>query len=319
MTNEKWSLLRGRPAVKVGFIQTSPILGKTRQNVASAIRRARRVRADLLVFPELFNTGYLLGSRMRALALAEPLSHSPTLESLAAYSRETGTRVVAGIAEREDRPVEESPPRACRRNRARTLTHGTRSRRTGWDDANAFPRVYNSAVLVGPEGLIGVYRKIHLFMREKDWFDAGEARLRVFDIGIAKIGLMICFDWLFPEAARTLALAGADIICHPSNLVLPFCQDAMITRSIENRVFTITANRIGTERRRSMVCTFTGGSQLTDPSGRRILAASVDAECAAVAEIDPRAARDKQITPRNSVFADRRPATYDLRNREPSS
>ena len=81
------------------------------------------------------------------------------------------------------------------------------------------------------------------------WFTPGDSGFQVWDIGLAKIGVMICFDWYYPESARTLALMGAEIICHPSNLVLPNSPDSMPVRCLENRVFAITSNRIGTEAR----------------------------------------------------------------------
>jgi len=123
---------------------------------------------------------------------------------------------------------------------------------------------------------------------------------------------MICFDWIFPEAARTLALKGADIICHPSNLVLPYCQTAMVTRCLENHVFAITANRIGTEQRGVRTLTFTGGSQVTDTKGKILHRASTDREEVAVIEIDPQLAQDKHATANNHIFNDRRPEMYEL-------
>jgi predicted amidohydrolase len=75
--------------------------------------------------------------------------------------------------------------------------------------------------VVGPKGFIGCYRKTHLFFEETLWFTPGDSGFQVWDIGMAKVGVMICFDWYYPESARTLALQGADIIAHPSNLVLP--------------------------------------------------------------------------------------------------
>ena len=108
---------------------------------------------------------------------------------------------------------------------------------------------FNSAVVVGPKGFIGCYRKTHLFFEETLFFTPGDSGFHVWDIGLAKVGVMICFDWYYPEAARTLALQGADIITHPSNLVLPHCPDSMVTRCLENRVFSVTANRIGSEAR----------------------------------------------------------------------
>ncbi len=266
--------------IRAGFVQTHPRLGRIAQNVASALRLADRARADLLVFPELFNTAYLLGSRRAALAAAERIPDGPTCKALAEFCAARRTFVVAGLAES-------------------ATAIGTKRR-----------RIYNTAVLFGPRGFIGKYRKIHLFWNEKDWFDAGDVPFKVFDVGFARLGLMICFDWIFPEAARTLALAGADILCHPSNLVLPYCQDAMRTRSLENRVFTITANRIGCEGAGRNRLVFTGGSQVTNPFGKRLLSAPRDGESILTVAIDPRAARNKFATPRNSVLADRRPKMY---------
>jgi predicted amidohydrolase len=147
---------------------------------------------------------------------------------------------------------------------------------------------------------------MHLFYNEKEWFGAGNAELAVFDIGKARIGIMICFDWFFPEVARYLALKGADVICHPANLVLPYCPQAMITRCIENRVFAVTSNRIGTEKRSDEELTFIGTSQITGTKGEILCRASADREEERVVEIDPLRARDKQITPKNHLLLDRK-------------
>jgi predicted amidohydrolase len=133
----------------------------------------------------------------------------------------------------------------------------------------------------------------------------------VYDIGIARIGIMICFDWWFPEAARTLALKGADIICHPANLVLSGCQRAMATRSLENAVYTATANRIGSESRGDKEeLVFTGESQVLSPGGERLLVLSKAKEEISVVQIDVKKARDKSITSFNDRFKDRRPELY---------
>ena len=124
------------------------------------------------------------------------------------------------------------------------------------------------------------------------------------------MGIAICFDWFFPEAMRVLMLKGADIICHPSNLVLPFCQDAMITRSIENQLFTVTANRIGREIRGENDFTFTGKSQITSPLGEVLKKAKEDSEEIGIVEIDPTLARKKSITPNNSILQDRMTKFY---------
>jgi predicted amidohydrolase len=128
--------------------------------------------------------------------------------------------------------------------------------------------------------------------------------------GEAKLGILICFDWVFPEVSRALALEGAHILCHPSNLVLPFAQDAMKTRCIENRVFAVTANRIGSERRGSAALTFTGRSQIVGPAGEVLASASDRSESLRVVEVDVGAAADKNFTPNNHIFKDRVPRLY---------
>ena len=122
---------------------------------------------------------------------------------------------------------------------------------------------------------------------------------------------MICFDWYYPEVARTLALQGADILCHPSNLVLPSCPDAMVTRSLENRVFSLTANRVGQEvRGGKLPLTYIGKSELVSPQGKILSRASIDKEELLVLEIDVNEARDKSINSYNDLLKDRRPDLY---------
>ncbi|MBS7654489.1 acyltransferase, partial [Candidatus Bathyarchaeota archaeon] len=91
---------------------------------------------------------------------------------------------------------------------------------------------FNSAVLVGPQGFIALYRKTHLFNEEKLWFSRGDIPFQVHSLPKARIGIMICFDWFFPEVARILSLSGAQIICPPSNLILPYCQKGLLGASV---------------------------------------------------------------------------------------
>lgn len=121
---------------------------------------------------------------------------------------------------------------------------------------------------------------------------------------------MICFDWFFPESARVLALAGAQIICHPVNFVLPWGQRAMAITSIQNRVFTVTANRYGTEERGKHSFTFTGASQIVTPRGNIVSSAPVEEDAVRVVKIDPSLALDKKINKRNDIFKNRRPEFY---------
>jgi predicted amidohydrolase len=171
-------------------------------------------------------------------------------------------------------------------------------------------KIFNSAVLVSPSGFRGTYRKIHLFSEEKRWFDPGDMPFEVFDIGACRIGIMICFDWFFPESMRILALRGADVVCHCANLVLPFCQEAMITRCLENHIFAVTANRTGKEERGGRVLRYTGKSQITGPGGRIIHRGEAEADEAVAVEIDPLAARNKSLNSFNDLLGDRRPEFY---------
>jgi predicted amidohydrolase len=260
--------------VKVGFMQFSPLFGRKEENVEKVIHSLRGAKADLLVLPELFSTGYLFLNEEELRRSAETIPHGPTVSKFKELAQEENTNFVFGIAERTD------------------------------------DKLFNSSVLVTPEGDCFLYRKLHLFDREKQLFSAGDKELETFDIGIAKIGMMICFDWIFPEVARTLALKGADLICHPSNLMLPYCQDAMITRCIENRVFAITCNRTGVEKREKEEMTFTGNSQIVDPKGRILSRANGEEEKVCITEIDPSLAKNKRVTANNHIFEDRRTDFY---------
>ncbi len=175
---------------------------------------------------------------------------------------------------------------------------------------NSNGKLYNSCALVTPNGQTYIYRKLHLFMHEKLWFSPGDLQLRAYDYNNAKIGMMICFDWIFPEVARTLALSGAQILCHPANLVMPFCQNAMITRSLENRVFSITANRIGREARGEFDFHFTGQSQIVSNKGELLNRASNNKVEVIIADIKNDTSDDKWLNKINNLWGDRRPDFY---------
>ena len=265
--------------MKVGFFQFSPILGRKDENVERAISSLRGARADLLVLPELFSTGYLFGNEEETKRSAEFIPDGPTFVKLAHAAAREKVNLVYGIAEREGE------------------------------------KLFNSSVLVTPKGDFSVYRKLHLFNLEKLWFSPGDKELEVFDVGGTKVGMMICFDWIFPETARILALNGADVICHPSNLVLPhYCQNAMITRCVENGVFAITANRTGAEEKEEVKLSFTGRSQVVDPKGNVLAQADESSEGVWTVDIDPTIARGKKITPRNHLLEDRRTEFYQKGN-----
>jgi predicted amidohydrolase len=251
-------------AVRVGFVQMNPKLLLVEENVDRALRFLERSRADLMVLPELFNTGYNFSNRRQIERAAERIPTGYTGQKLLEVSRDRNMTIVAGIAERR----------------------GT--------------SLYNSAI-VARRGRAFTYRKVHLFFREKKFFKPGN-EFKVF----GDLGVMICFDWFFPESARTLMLKGAKIIAHPSDLVLPFCPHAMRTRCIENRVFAVTADRIGRERELKYI----GRSEIVDTKGRILYCASSNREEVAVREIDLRKAANKRMTPANDIIHDRRPSVY---------
>jgi len=261
--------------MKVGLYQANPSFGDVERNVSDAIKAMADAPVDLMVLPELFNTGYQFISREEVSDLAEEIPDGFTCRSMIKAARKNKIYIVWGMAERKNY------------------------------------RLYNSAALVGPQGFIGCYRKTHLFCEEKFLFDPGDTGFQVWDIGETKIGIMICFDWIFPESARLLALKGAHIICHPANLVLPYCQYAMPVRCLENRVFAVTANRIGTEQRGNKEpLTFTGGSIIVDPSGNVIGQMDGTSTGTISVDISPQVANDKKVTPYNDILKDRRPELY---------
>jgi predicted amidohydrolase len=259
---------------RIGFCQFNPTFGQIEHNLGRATVALREVRDALIVLPELAFTGYSFRDRAAVARLAEDPRDSPTVERLVALCGERDLHLVTGFAER------------------------------------AGDRLYNSALLLGPEGLQHVYRKLHLFGREKECFDPGDVPLQVHEVRGLRIGIMICFDWAFPEVARSLALQGADVICHPANLVLTYCQQTMLARCIENGVYAVTANRYGTEDRPHGALTFTGQSQIVAPRGLLLYRAAAEEDDLHRVEIDATLARDKRLTAQNDIVADRRPEYY---------
>jgi predicted amidohydrolase len=258
--------------MQIGFVQFAPSLGDLSSTIAAIERLSEQFPPhSLLVLPELCNSGYNFVSSAQAWETSESVDESAFVRFLSNLCRQRNLHIVSGLNEREGE------------------------------------RLFNSAVLVGPQGLIGKYRKLHLFLNEKDFFIPGDLGLPVFDVPGARIGMLVCFDWTFPEVWRSLALDGADIICHPSNLVLPGrAQKAVPVQAMMNRVFVVTANRIGVERE----LTFTGSSLICNPSGDILAAAPAVDESVMLVDVDVRQARDKRVTAKNDLFGDRRPDQY---------
>jgi predicted amidohydrolase len=124
------------------------------------------------------------------------------------------------------------------------------------------------------------------------------------------LGVMICFDWYFPEAARSLVVQGADVIAHPSNLVRPDCPRSMPIRALENHVYTVTANRYGSETSGDETLTFIGQSEVCDPNGQILVRADRTGDHVGIVDIDPSSARNRHITAHNHVLDDRRTHLY---------
>ena len=267
--------------MRAGFYQFKPEFGKIDENINKIYGKLNEADFDLIVLPELASSGYLFSSKSQLEEFSENIPDGKFCKMLIDICKSKNIYIVSGICERFK---------------------------------NSY---YNSAILVEPDGRIHIYRKIHLFYKESSWFKPGSEKPAVIEIesgrfGKVKIGLMICFDWIFPEAARTLTLNGAQIICHPSNLVLPYCQNAMFTRAVENHVFIITTNRIGTERTEEEQLTFTGESVIVDPKGNYLARASNDMEEIVIVEIDPAIALDKYVNKYNNVLTDRKPDLYSI-------
>jgi predicted amidohydrolase len=257
----------------LAIVQTSPEFGDIDSNIRAAIKLMESTQADLYVLPELFNTGYNFADCGEVETLAER-TDGLTFQALHAFAQQHSCYIAYGFAERAD-------------------------------------YLYNSAALVGPSGLIGLYRKVHLFDRETLFFKPGNFGFPVFDLPFGRVGIMICFDWIYPESARSLAIRGAQLIIHPSNLVLPYCPDAMITRCLENRVFAATADRVGRENRGSFDLRFIGTSEVVSPRGA-VLARLGTSEPGIVAvSVDLHEAEQKKINQYNDLLADRKPEEYE--------
>lgn len=259
-------------------MQFQPEFGLVSHNIERISNIISKIDAEIVVLPELCFTGYTFTSRDEAISLGETDRDGFTLQRIRELAAKKNMGIVYGFPE---------------------LDEG---------------RLYNSCAFVDPEGKASVYRKLHLYYYEKEWFSPGDKQLELIEFRGCRIGLMICFDWYFPEVMRTLALSGAHLICHPSNLVLSHCQNSMITRCLENAVFAVTANRIGTEKRGRFDFTFRGLSQIISNEGQIYYRASPDKEEVGVADIDFRESANKRINEKNDLWMDRRPEFYRMGN-----
>jgi predicted amidohydrolase len=274
----------GESVVKIACCQIEPTIGEKEENVEKTLRfagEAARSGADVILLPELANTGYMFGTKEDAFRLAEVVPGGETTKKWEEFAQDQGVYLAAGIAERE-----------------------------GY-------RLYNSSVLIGPEGYVGSYRKLHLWNREKLFFEPGDLGLQVFHTPIGRMGMIICYDMWFPELIRIHGLQGADLILNVTNWVAGSQEerDSRVTEAVcvaqahLSSVFMAAADRIGVERGQP----FLGRSMIVSPTGEVLAGpASFDKEEIISAECNLIEARTKKRKTRlNHVFHDRRIDVYD--------
>lgn len=266
--------------MRVGVAQIEPELGAAERNLDRCLGRleeAASAGCSLLVLPECSSAGYVFESADEALAHAQEVP-GPFTESLAEACRRLDLVCVAGMLEREG------------------------------------DLLRNTAVVVGPDGLLGRYRKTHLPYLGVDRFVTPGDELEVVDTSAGRIGMEICYELRFPELTRALALAGAEILVLPTNWPVQARGNADVltrARAYENRVFLLVANRVGRERDAE----FCGWSQICDVRGERLAEAGPAEETLLVADIDVAEAREKDIVPapgayEMALFGHRRPELY---------
>lgn len=270
--------------VGVACIQMQPEIGAKARNVAHSvglIEEAHARGARLIVLPELCNSGYVFESREEAFALSESLADGSTIGTWAAVAARLGVTLVAGFAER---------------------------------DGDA---LYNAAAVIGPGGVLGGYRKMHLWGAENLYFEAGNLGMPVFHTPFGRIACAICYDIWFPEVFRMASGGGADILCVPTNWVpmpaqrpeLPVMANVLAMGGAHsNGMFVAAADRVGSERGQP----FLGCSLIVDSQGWPVAGpASATDEAILVAAVNlSDARRNRQLNAFNHVLRDRRPDVY---------
>lgn len=275
---------RGPGRYKVACIQFEPVIGDLDGNLAAIdekVRAAHAAGASLVVLPELAPSGYVFESDAELASLAGPVPEGKAAARLVALARELGIHLVSGIAEA----------------------------------ANG--RVYNAALLTGPDGYIGSYRKLHLWDKETLFFAPGDLGLPVYDTPLGRIGIAVCYDGWFPETFRTLADAGAEIVCVPTNWVPMPSQNPAVeamantlhkAAAHSNGIYIACADRVGVERGQP----FIGQSLILGPDGWPLAGPAHRTEAETlIAEVDIASLPAvRQINEYNHVHADRRRDVY---------
>jgi len=271
--------------VRIACIQMQPVIGRVEDNVRhsiSLIERAVERGAELIVLPELSNSGYMFNSREEAFALSEAIPDGPTVKAWSEIASRHKLHLVAGICERDG------------------------------------AKLFNSAVLIGPNGYIGTFRKVHLWNEENLYFEPGDLGFPVYHTAIGRIGMAICYDGWFPETYRLAALQGADIVCVPTNWVpIPgqaAGREAManilaMAAAHSNSIYIACADRVGTERGQP----FEGQSLIVGHTGWPVAGpASRDKEEIVIADVAlGEARRARNWNAFNQVLRDRRSDLYD--------
>ena len=267
----------------VAVCQLGLAVGEVESNraaAAAAIAESASHGAELVVLPELCDSGYVFTGEAEARTLATPATDSPTLHDWQALAARHSTAIAGGFCE------------------------------LGEDGL-----VYNSAAFAGPDGVLAVYRKAHLWDAEKLVFTPGDAPPPVVDLPFGRVALMICYDLEFPEWVRLAALAGADLIAAPVNwpaMPVPAGERPCDVVRVQaeagmNRVFIAVADRCRAERGVSWV----GGTVIVGPDGYPLAGpVTADRQAVLTAPCDLAQARDKALSTRNDVLTDRRPALY---------
>lgn len=271
--------------VTLAAIQMEVAFGEKDKNIQRSlelISEARKKGADLIVLPELCNTGYAFETKKEVYDMAEKVQDGETIKAWIQAAKELGVYICGGIAELDDDEI----------------------------------KLYNSAVLVGPKGYIGTYRKLHLWNTEKYFFEPGNTGLPTFDTPIGRIGILICYDMWFSEAFRILALKGADVVCCPANWVDSKNEEIRnmgtnmaIVNANNNNFFIVAADRIGKEKN----CYFPGRSIIVNPNGCTCAPiASHDQEEIITAEVNLFESRKLNWSDTNVKLRDRRTDVYDV-------
>ncbi|MFH1049668.1 MAG: nitrilase-related carbon-nitrogen hydrolase [bacterium] len=264
--------------MRIAGVQFKPFFGEKEKNVEMMIEKVKSIEADLIIFPELSTSGYFFLEKEEVNKEAEDFN-GDVISRFQDLSSEHNKILVIGFPEKSG------------------------------------DKFYNSAAILFPEKEISkCYRKTHLFYKEKFVFSPGDSGFFVVNDKErdVKIGVMICYDWRFPESSRTLALMGADLIVCPSNLVTTVWHNVMPARAIENKVYFAVINRIGKENRNGEELFFNGESAIYGYNGERLAKAGVEDEKIIFADITPSSTRKKSFNEFNDVFKDRRPDLYKL-------